>query len=307
MTNPRPHQGNETQRTLYNYATKYSVHSRRAGSVNAELSRTPPSLRLRFNSTSRQKVFLKSSTGDSETVVAKTSAVMGYTSAGYAATGYADAASNAVPGTVAYSSEAAGIPADGSYTAPIEENAYIGDLSSAPNESQPATDGNASGSALNGSGVSDAVNVGTVVSGNVLDNVSGASGASDFVDGSVLALSGEEEHLWSIVRANSLDFNAWTALIEETEKAAESNILKIRKVYDAFLAEFPLCYGYWKKYADHEARIGSMDKVVEVYESAVLGVTYSVDIWLLYCTFAMETYGDPETIRSGSSHFGGKV
>ncbi|MBA0832112.1 hypothetical protein Goarm_016520, partial [Gossypium armourianum] len=103
--------------------------------------------------------------------------------------------------------------------------------------------------------------------------------------------------LWSILRANSLDFNAWTALIEETEKVAENNILKIRKVYDAFLAEFPLCYGYWKKYADHEARIGSMDKVVEVYERAVQGVTYSVDIWVLYCSFAIETYGDPETIR----------
>lgn len=35
------------------------------------------------------------------------------------------------------------------------------------------------------------------------------------------ALSGEEDRLWSIVRANSLDFNAWTALIEETEKLAE--------------------------------------------------------------------------------------
>ncbi|TYH11219.1 hypothetical protein ES288_A07G240700v1 [Gossypium darwinii] len=111
------------------------------------------------------------------------------------------------------------------------------------------------------------------------------------------AMSGEEDRLWSIVRANSLDFNAWTALIEETEKVAEDNILKIRKVYDAFLAEFPLCYGYWKKYADHEARIGSMDKVVEVYERAVQGVTYSVDIWVLYCSFAIETYGDPETIR----------
>lgn len=33
-------------------------------------------------------------------------------------------------------------------------------------------------------------------------------------------MSGEEERLWSIVRANSLDFDAWTALIDETEKVA---------------------------------------------------------------------------------------
>lgn len=78
----------------------------------------------------------------------------------------------------------------------------------------------------------------------------------------------------------------------------QNNILKIRKVYDAFLAEFPLCYGYWKKYADHEATLGSIDKVVEVYERAVQGVTYSVDIWLHYCIFAISTYGgDPDIVR----------
>lgn len=77
----------------------------------------------------------------------------------------------------------------------------------------------------------------------------------------------------------------------------QGQISKIRKVYDAFLAEFPLCYGYWKKYADHEERMGSSDKVVEVYERAVQGVTYSVDMWLHYCVFAINTYGDPDTIR----------
>ena len=77
----------------------------------------------------------------------------------------------------------------------------------------------------------------------------------------------------------------------------QDNILKIRKVYDSFLAEFPLCYGYWKKYADHEARFGDINKVVDVYERAVQGVTYSVDIWLHYCGFTITTYGDPETVR----------
>lgn len=37
----------------------------------------------------------------------------------------------------------------------------------------------------------------------------------------LIALSAEEERLWSIVRANSLDFGAWTALIEEAEKMSE--------------------------------------------------------------------------------------
>ena len=77
----------------------------------------------------------------------------------------------------------------------------------------------------------------------------------------------------------------------------QDNILKIRKVYDAFLAEFPLCYGYWKKYADHESRLSSIHKVMEVYERAVQGVTYSVDIWLHYSVFSISTCGDPETVR----------
>ncbi|PIN14708.1 mRNA processing protein [Handroanthus impetiginosus] len=153
-------------------------------------------------------------------------------------------------------------------------------------------------SSLNVNGVSQAGNGATA---NIAEN-GGASadgiGSATLhqpLDGS--GLSAEEERLWSIVTANSLDFNAWTALIEETERVSEANILKIRKVYDTFLAEFPLCYGYWKKYADHEARLSSIEKVGEVYERAIQGVTYSVDMWLHYCVFAISTYGDPDTVR----------
>ncbi|KAJ9547838.1 hypothetical protein OSB04_020381 [Centaurea solstitialis] len=157
-------------------------------------------------------------------------------------------------------------------------------------------------SSVHGSGVSDVKSLPAVGAENGVVSsysVHTSASAQQLVDGS--AISPEEDRLWNMVRANTLDFNAWTALIEETEKASEDNALKIRKVYDAFLAEFPLCYGYWKKYADHEARLGSVDKVVEVYERAVQGVTYSVDMWLHYCIFAINTYGEPDTIRSMSS------
>lgn len=33
-------------------------------------------------------------------------------------------------------------------------------------------------------------------------------------------MSAEEDRLWSIVKANSLDFDAWIALLDETEKVA---------------------------------------------------------------------------------------
>ncbi|KAF5960700.1 hypothetical protein HYC85_001909 [Camellia sinensis] len=286
--------------------------------------------------------------GDSETVVAQTSAVTGYTSAGYSSTDYGNTNSDSVPDAGAVADVASGelaasaatttageLPAtaasveDAANTIPnvsnLGDEAYSRDLNyslqGAPTthyESKPSYEvadasenlsgpTNTSGdscqvagydSTINGHDVSDARNIaagGISENGNPSDDGHGSTSVLQPVDGSVL--SADEERLWSIVRANSLDFNTWTALIDETEKVAEENILKIRKVYDAFLAEFPLCYGYWKKYADHEARVGSIDKVMEVYERAVQGVTYSVDIWLHYCVFAISTYGDPETVR----------
>lgn len=32
----------------------------------------------------------------------------------------------------------------------------------------------------------------------------------------------------------------------------------------AFLGRYPLCYGYWKKFADLERRAGNNDKAAEV-------------------------------------------
>ncbi|KAL6564512.1 hypothetical protein OROMI_015962 [Orobanche minor] len=157
---------------------------------------------------------------------------------------------------------------------------------------------------LNVNGVSEAgdgPSMGITENGDASADGFGTAASHQPLDGSgklfTAAFSAEEERLWSIVMTNSLDFDAWTALIEETERISLGNILKIRKVYDTFLTEFPLCYGYWKKYADHEARLSSLDKVAEVYERAVQGVTYSVDMWLHYCVFAIGTYGDPDTIR----------
>ncbi|KAJ9543270.1 hypothetical protein OSB04_022977 [Centaurea solstitialis] len=249
--------------------------------------------------------------GDSETVVAQTSAVQEHPSVPYSASEYGDMSGNASLGTAVDVAASTGtdsmvvdnaIPhaddpeAPSSTTQDVSENpASIANVSVDSSNATPYH------SSVNGNDVSDAK---TLPAAGVTENGVGSydshnsASSNQLEDSSVVAtLSPEEERLWSIVNANSLDFNAWTALIEETEKTAEDNILKIRKVYDGFLAEFPLCYGYWKKYADHEARLGFLDKVVEVYERAVHGVTYSVDMWLHYSVFAINTYGDPDTVR----------
>lgn len=44
----------------------------------------------------------------------------------------------------------------------------------------------------------------------------------------------------------------------------QNDIEAARTAYDAFLAHYPYCYGYWRKYADYEKRKGNLDKCDEV-------------------------------------------
>ena len=84
-------------------------------------------------------------------------------------------------------------------------------------------------------------------------------------------------------------------------------------MYDSFLSEFPLCHGYWRKYAAHKAHLCTLDrvaeiferavqsaahkahlctqdKVVEIFERAVQSATYCVSIWVEFCRFGMSAY-----------------
>lgn len=65
----------------------------------------------------------------------------------------------------------------------------------------------------------------------------------------------------------------------------QADITKIRQVYDAFFLEYPLCFGYWKKYADAEQRHNSTEAAVQVYERGVAAVAYSADLWGHYAVF----------------------
>nr|GFB45065.1 pre-mRNA-processing factor 39 isoform X1 [Tanacetum cinerariifolium] len=88
-----------------------------------------------------------------------------------------------------------------------------------------------------------------------------------------------------------------TKLISEIEKTYPHNVKAISSAYESFLCWFPLCHGYWKKYADHMARLCTVEKAVEVYEVAVQSATYSVGLWVEYCSFSMLAFADPSDIR----------
>lgn len=77
----------------------------------------------------------------------------------------------------------------------------------------------------------------------------------------------------------------------------QNDIEVISLVYRSFLLEFPLCHGYWIKYAAHKARLCTYEDVVDVYEQAVQAVPHSVDIWVSYCGFGMSVHEDPALVR----------
>ncbi|CAG8740784.1 10381_t:CDS:10, partial [Funneliformis caledonium] len=120
----------------------------------------------------------------------------------------------------------------------------------------------------------------------------------------------ELERYWEIVKANPDDFVSWEYLIRIAESAEDGltpkspaeNITNMREVFDQFLAKFPLCFGYWKKYADFEFTIQGPTEAEKIYERGVAAIANSVDLWTQYCAFRIEHYPDDlEAIRGDIS------
>lgn len=132
--------------------------------------------------------------------------------------------------------------------------------------------------------------------GHLMDEVAAVAPAEVVSDPPVPQQT-EDEKYWAAVRENPADFSSWTYLLQLVDHKAD--ISSIREAYDGFLAEFPLCYVYWKRYADHEAAAGSaQDKVSEVYQRSLEAFPYSVDLWTYYCTYLAERLADPTLVRS---------
>lgn len=47
-------------------------------------------------------------------------------------------------------------------------------------------------------------------------------------------------------------------------KQAEEDAAELKKAYNAMLEKYPLCFGYWKKYADHINAIDGPAKATAV-------------------------------------------
>ncbi|TYZ66630.1 hypothetical protein PybrP1_002244 [[Pythium] brassicae (nom. inval.)] len=113
------------------------------------------------------------------------------------------------------------------------------------------------------------------------------------------------ERLNDVVEKNPLDFNSWVQLLALVEAEASTAPETVASTYDRFLAEFPLCFGYWNKYEFALAQRVTADgaPVVDpetavkraraVYERGVVAVRHSVDMWAKYCEFLVATIRVP--------------
>lgn len=105
-----------------------------------------------------------------------------------------------------------------------------------------------------------------------------------------------------------LNWEAWTGVPKTTKigalgEADQSNdINTVRNAYDQFLSIYPLCFGYWKKYAEHEwkaasASGGDVSTAVAVYERSVQAAPHEWNCWANYAAFAANNIASPPTVR----------
>ncbi|XP_035525127.1 pre-mRNA-processing factor 39 [Morone saxatilis] len=114
-------------------------------------------------------------------------------------------------------------------------------------------------------------------------------------------LPADFERLWKAAHDNPQDFTSWTDLLQYCEQ--ESHVTASRRALEAFLARYPLCYGYWKKFADLERRAGYNNKAEEVCVQGLQLIPLSVDLWIHYINLLLGTLDmnlpeSPTRIRS---------
>ncbi|XP_060784067.1 pre-mRNA-processing factor 39 isoform X2 [Neoarius graeffei] len=95
------------------------------------------------------------------------------------------------------------------------------------------------------------------------------------------------ERQWKLVNDNPQGFNSWTDLLQYCEQ--EGHLKASRQALNAFLARYPLCYGYWKKFADLERRAGNNNKAEEVCVEGLSVIPLSVDLWIHYINLLLGT------------------
>ncbi|KAJ3344106.1 PRP39 pre-mRNA processing factor 39 [Gonapodya sp. JEL0774] len=113
------------------------------------------------------------------------------------------------------------------------------------------------------------------------------------------------DRLWETVTKDSSDFSSWEGLIRLAEavdgglnpQSPPEALQRAQTVYDHFLAKFPLCFGYWKKYADLEMAVEGAQVAEGIFERGIQSIHNSTELWTHYITFKIEHTKDDDKIR----------
>ncbi|XP_014910261.1 pre-mRNA-processing factor 39 [Poecilia latipinna] len=100
-------------------------------------------------------------------------------------------------------------------------------------------------------------------------------------------LPADFDRLWKAAHDNPQDFPSWTDLLQYCEH--EGHAAAYRRALEAFLARYPLCYGYWKKFVDLERRGSDNNKAEEVCIRGLQAIPLSVDLWIHYINLLLGT------------------
>lgn len=89
----------------------------------------------------------------------------------------------------------------------------------------------------------------------------------------------------ALARKDETDFDNWVIFLQYAEMEADYTLGSV--AFERFLSLFPLCYGYWQKFAAYASARGKDEAALrDIYERAVRAIPISVDIWMKYIAFA---------------------
>ncbi|RKP07227.1 hypothetical protein THASP1DRAFT_11406, partial [Thamnocephalis sphaerospora] len=93
------------------------------------------------------------------------------------------------------------------------------------------------------------------------------------------------------------DFFLWEQLLHLAESAdggldpataPPENVRHVSEAFDAFLAKYPLCYGYWRKYAELAAITRGAAGAEEVLARSVQAMPNAIELWMAYCAHVIK-------------------
>jgi pre-mRNA-processing factor 39 len=105
--------------------------------------------------------------------------------------------------------------------------------------------------------------------------------------------SPELAKFWKTVEDDPSDFTGWTYLLQFVD--SHGGLAEGREAFNAFLFKYPYCYGYWKKFADFEKRLGTRDTCMEVFERGVKAIPLSADLWIHFLNYVKGEFADNES------------